>query len=846
MMNNASEIKWPGWETVGLIGRGSFGAVYEIQRDVLGDTEKAALKVLSIPQNESDIDELYSDGYDDESISSTFHSHLKSIVAEYSLMRKMNGSANVVNCDDIKYIPHEDGIGWDIFIKMELLTPLHKALPEQISENMVIDVAKDLCAALDLCQKHNIVHRDIKPQNIFLSENGDYKLGDFGIAKTVEKTMGGTKIGTYKYMAPEVYNNQPYGVGADIYSLGLVLYWLLNEKRMPFLPLPPEKLKAGMDEEARNRRLSGESLPAPKNGSDELKALVLKACAYDPSERYASAKEMLDALSILNCGIKPSPVINSETTVLIETDENEFHKNAESIIDDEKNFEGEVVFQNYQSNKNKYIFPVVLLFITIGLLAVWLFNDYEKQSVDSDIDATVSEELTTESTTTEVAKTTKAPETTKVPKTTKAPKTTETTKAIESTQPINELTQLQEDWSSWSDSLPECVNNNDYNIEERTLYSSRKLEKTTSSTETEKEGWELYYTAKDNSFGAWSSWSSKSVSESSTRDVEKETRYRYRDKVTTTSTEAKKSGWTLYDTTYSWGAYGNWSPWSSETVKGTDSRKVEKKTQYRYRKKETTTSTKSSLDGWTKYDSEITGWTSWSSWQDNVVSASDIRLVETRTVPAVTKAVYRYYRWVAPDGKSAATYNMGSGYTYEAIELDYQMASTGTTSNGQVKRYGEYTSGRGGSYLKRVWYYETKKTVTVSNEYTQYRYKDAICAYYYFKWNSWSDYSDTRVTATSDVEVDTRTVYRYCDRKNIATYHYYKWNDWSKWSATPIKATDTKEVESKDFYRYRDKIDKKTYFFKRWGAWSNYTEEAVNPNDEIEVRTKTQYRYKSK
>lgn len=156
-----------------------------------------------------------------------------------------------------------------------------------------------MCSALELCKKHGIVHRDVKPQNIFVSPNGDYKLGDFGIAKTVEKTIGGTKIGTYKYMAPEVYNNQPYGTAADIYSLGLVLYWMLNERRMPFLPLPPEKLKAGMDESARNRRLSGEQLPPPAYGSENLKKIVLKACSFVPEDRYTTAEEMLDDLNQL-------------------------------------------------------------------------------------------------------------------------------------------------------------------------------------------------------------------------------------------------------------------------------------------------------------------------------------------------------------------------------------------------------------------------------------------------------------------------------------------------------------------------------------------------------------------
>ena len=293
-------ISWPGWETVRLIGRGSFGAVYEIRRQLFRETEKAALKVISIPQNGSDIEEMYNEGYDDESITEAFQSHLESIVAEYSLMKKLNGCSNIVSCDDVRYIQHEDGIGWDVYIKMELLTPLMKALPAQIPEETAIRVAKDMCMALELCSKHNIVHRDIKPQNIFVSEYGDCKLGDFGIAKTVEKTMGGTKIGTYAFMAPEVFLFRPYGSTADIYSLGLVLYWLLNERRMPFMPLPPEKLKVGMEESARERRFRGEPLPPPAHGSEKLKKIVLKTCAYDPAQRYHTAAEMLQDLENMN------------------------------------------------------------------------------------------------------------------------------------------------------------------------------------------------------------------------------------------------------------------------------------------------------------------------------------------------------------------------------------------------------------------------------------------------------------------------------------------------------------------------------------------------------------------
>ena len=86
-MTDEQKMKWPGWETVKLIGRGNFGTVYEIERNIFGDLEKAALKVISIPQNQSNIDDMYGNGHDDVSITITFQENLKSIVAEYSLMK---------------------------------------------------------------------------------------------------------------------------------------------------------------------------------------------------------------------------------------------------------------------------------------------------------------------------------------------------------------------------------------------------------------------------------------------------------------------------------------------------------------------------------------------------------------------------------------------------------------------------------------------------------------------------------------------------------------------------------------------------------------------------------------
>lgn len=73
----------------------------------------------------------------------------------------------------------------------------------------MIRLGIDICKALELCQKYNVIHRDIKPENIFVSGSGDFKLGDFGIARTIERASSGlSKKGTYNYMAPEVYRGK--------------------------------------------------------------------------------------------------------------------------------------------------------------------------------------------------------------------------------------------------------------------------------------------------------------------------------------------------------------------------------------------------------------------------------------------------------------------------------------------------------------------------------------------------------------------------------------------------------------------------------------------------------------
>ena len=303
------------WYLSRLIGKGSFGKVFEITREEYGTTYRAALKIISVPQDDDDLKSRLSEGSDLESVSEYYEGILRDIINENEIMAQLKGNSNIVSYEDHQIIPHEDGIGYDILIRMELLTPLlDRMMKKKLDEKEVVRLGIDMCKALELCHRKNIIHRDIKPQNIFISDNGDFKLGDFGIARTIEKTTGGmSKKGTYKYMAPEVFRGENYDATADIYSLGIVLFSMLNGNRGPFLPAPPAKVTHNDEEEARARRLRGEPIPDPKDGGAMLSMIIRKACAFYPQDRYASAEQMRADLEtyLVNYG----GGVNSEMTV---------------------------------------------------------------------------------------------------------------------------------------------------------------------------------------------------------------------------------------------------------------------------------------------------------------------------------------------------------------------------------------------------------------------------------------------------------------------------------------------------------------------------------------------------
>lgn len=285
---------WGNWYVDFHIGSGSYGSVYKISRQDMGQTYNEAVKIITIPTEEQYREAESSMGDDEQTLTSYFEDAVRNIVKEINALHSLSGNTNIIGYHDHSIFRKENEIGWDILIRMEYVTSLSKYLKDhRLTREEVVRLGIDICTALELCSRKGIIHRDIKDDNIFINENGAFKLGDFGIARELSKSGRAASMrGTPKYMAPEVARGDKYDISVDIYSLGLVLYRLVNDGRMPFMPPYPQKIIFGDSDTALDKRLQGEPLTMPSKAGGQLGQVILRACAYKPEDRYLSASAM--------------------------------------------------------------------------------------------------------------------------------------------------------------------------------------------------------------------------------------------------------------------------------------------------------------------------------------------------------------------------------------------------------------------------------------------------------------------------------------------------------------------------------------------------------------------------
>ena len=293
---------WPEWELMEEIGAGQFGMVYKARKHGFAGDSFSAIKVVKIDRDSDD------SGFSNEQTDSYLASIAQNYAREIKMLEYVKGNSNIASIEDYTICQNSGGKPWYVLIRMELLKPLYDDLDgKEINDQLVIRIGKDLCRALEICAERQIVHRDIKPANVLVNDYGVYKLGDFGVARQITGYTSNTTTGTPDYMAPEVFKRSLKAAdferahSADIYSLGMLLYWIANGKVLPFLE--HGRMYTTEDKEkAFRRKMEGEQLPPPVKVSPPLQKVILKACAYDPKDRYRTAEEFREALESVGAG----------------------------------------------------------------------------------------------------------------------------------------------------------------------------------------------------------------------------------------------------------------------------------------------------------------------------------------------------------------------------------------------------------------------------------------------------------------------------------------------------------------------------------------------------------------
>lgn len=297
--NNLISQTWPDLHAASTLGGGTFGTVYACTKTdaVTGVTQKEAVKVVRVDFTPEDRANAEEEGIP---FADYYRAVKEKRLQEIRWMVALK-SPHIVHINGYTAIEEPDHSALYILIRMDCLTALDQLRPAHLNDTpeqaaaLAEKVALDICDALRVCHQNGVLHRDIKPANILCSDAGDFYLGDFGISKGTAQQASMTSSGTLEYAPREVMTGQ-YDHRADLYSLGLVLYALVNHWRGPFLPAYPAPITPGDRNQAQYARLNGTPLPPPDNCPAALWAVIARLCAFKPEERFDSAEAVLAAL----------------------------------------------------------------------------------------------------------------------------------------------------------------------------------------------------------------------------------------------------------------------------------------------------------------------------------------------------------------------------------------------------------------------------------------------------------------------------------------------------------------------------------------------------------------------
>ena len=289
-----------GYRITSVIGSGASGTVYQaVKSNALGEYVRA-IKHISFPSLKQYSSVLNSMGGDEAKTNEYFARSLNTIASEVKLLNALSesGSSHIIRYYESYLETEGNPLRYHIFILMEHATPLSEFVRSgSFKVRNVVDMGLQILEGIGTCHKRGVIHRDIKEDNIFVGSDGLFKIGDFGVSKS---TQGGARAeslkGTPNYLAPEVYlGEKSYSKTVDLYSLGIVLYRLLNHERNPFLPAYPNSYSAEDEDRAFELRIKGNPVPLPAFGGPEIGKVIATAISSEQT-RFQDAEGFARAL----------------------------------------------------------------------------------------------------------------------------------------------------------------------------------------------------------------------------------------------------------------------------------------------------------------------------------------------------------------------------------------------------------------------------------------------------------------------------------------------------------------------------------------------------------------------
>ena len=294
-MSNSLNPVFGEWYTDKQLGSGTDGKVFSIYRTRPdGTKENSILKIIRLGENRNERGFARAGAEADEQQSLNYDEIIRKIKRNIITVKKLDKGTHIVNYEALEVRDASDNKGKLVLIKLQEMRSLSQLLEEfSFTYEETVRLGLSVCRGLIKCREFNYTYPNLKPENILFDRNGVCKLGDLGSFSCLEPSKSSIAYKrTQYYMAPEFIRTGKVSKSADTYSLGLVLYMLTNRGRLPFVEPYPQKLTVNSFNEATARRMKGEKFQKPVLCSEKLWQIIAKACAFNPSERYASPNEM--------------------------------------------------------------------------------------------------------------------------------------------------------------------------------------------------------------------------------------------------------------------------------------------------------------------------------------------------------------------------------------------------------------------------------------------------------------------------------------------------------------------------------------------------------------------------